>query len=438
MKFSFENNKLFYFMSILLISILIGTFSATSYIIPVSLILFVVIIIGYISKKNLELILAVVIFLSFAGGTIPWYLLDIEENRTLIIFGLNLLIFISVIFFNKINLNKYNLTIIFILLILISSFYIATLYSANVSYGQYKIESLFAWAFFPALILVFVWKLPKEKHVLYLLVSVGMLEAFNLLYHFDELMLGRLAYEGQNPIWVARTLGYAALGFLILNIKKKKGYFLFLSVIFLSLMALTGSKGPIISLLLAVLYYIIKTKGIKFIRPILFMSGIVIAFMILIDVENYDITRIFDISGESASFIERFRIYDVGFRAWAESVLFGQGLGGYSAFIGEVGVRTYPHNILIEIISEMGMIGLVIIILLAISTIYSLRVLKNKKIIVEINQTSLYIYPTIFFYVLSNSMFSGDLAQNTSVWVSLTLLIMFSIKLKNQNGNMDT
>lgn len=121
----------------------------------------------------------------------------------------------------------------------------------------------------------------------------------------------------------------------------------------------------------------------------------------------------------------RLEAYSTGIKMFTEKFLTGQGLGGFNnKFIGnQIGtILKYPHNIIIEFLSELGLIGFGMLIF------YIGMVLK--KLITEESRLLV-----LFVYGLILAMFGKDFGSNCLVWIFAGVLCVNRNKLKSGTKN---
>jgi len=115
--------------------------------------------------------------------------------------------------------------------------------------------------------------------------------------------------------------------------------------------------------------------------------------------------------------LERWQYYMSAMRAFIENPIIGVGAGGWPIFhgIGEKGI--HPHNIFLEIISETGIIGLFLFLLVFYSFFRITRTYHTSTI-----RTSFLPFILIFPFSFFNAMKSGDLNDNILLFVSIGLV----------------
>ena len=119
----------------------------------------------------------------------------------------------------------------------------------------------------------------------------------------------------------------------------------------------------------------------------------------------------------------RFIAWYKGTLDFFSSPILGIGTGSFELVSPWI-VFDYPHNLFVEIASENGVLGLVILFAIIILgfrySFFSIKAFANRQ-----EQTLMWrsiTFFAIFLFALWNSMFSGDLALNEIVWFSIGLI----------------
>lgn len=231
----------------------------------------------------------------------------------------------------------------------------------------------------------------------------------------------------QNPIVVGYFLCFGALTLLYAFADKEIPFYLrysFLGVAFatLSLIVLTGSKGPIVAFLLSpIISYILYRKVSlgNFIKLVAVLFGI---YMILVFAVSFmDFNPVFlqfieaRYSGDnesSSSFSSRIDIYNIFFNHIAKSgffeIVIGQGSGGGGYLLTQNDEMLYPHNIFIEVFFEYGIIGLALFVTMV------GRVLYINIMAID----SVQYFAAIFYFGLIVALFSKDLMGNCLIFAA--------------------
>lgn len=264
----------------------------------------------------------------------------------------------------------------------------------------------------------------------FLTVGLSIIQNYDTVLSFNS----RVSLSGLNPIWSARQYGETILIILLLlknqDIKKYKIFYIFMIILLSFLMIATGSKGPIISMILAILIskiYILTSKN-RFIKKniiknmiytiiFLIIAWFFIKFIILkIMPEEFLVERFSMINGYGMS--GRDKLYDIAIESIKNKPLFGYGVGSYSYISMGIDARYYPHNILLETLVELGFIGIIVLL------IPWVKILKNLigLIINRYSSKSIELFLTLFMYYLINSMVSGDFTGNSNLYLYIALI----------------
>ncbi len=168
----------------------------------------------------------------------------------------------------------------------------------------------------------------------------------------------------------------------------------------------------------------ISATGLKFKPRLLFLlfgfggSGLIILFLESIGVHLKTVSRFLALmqpdGGTSGG--SRIWLFENALRLWAETPFLGHGLGSFALQMGWVDNRAYPHNIILEILVEMGVVGLCLwglVVFLVIKNITHSR-LRNSSLF------SLGVMYLVFTGV--NTMVSGDLVDNRFFFAILGLI----------------
>lgn len=123
-----------------------------------------------------------------------------------------------------------------------------------------------------------------------------------------------------------------------------------------------------------------------------------------------------DTLGQSAT--KRLQMYGKAISIWMENPLLGTGIGGWPVLAGWGDKKMYPHNMILEVLSEFGVVGFVIFM----STFaYALWYFFSGQHIGK-NPWKLIIL-MLFSSKVIISMTSGDLSQNRALFAFLGFLV---------------
>ncbi len=126
---------------------------------------------------------------------------------------------------------------------------------------------------------------------------------------------------------------------------------------------------------------------------------------------------IFSDFSQDESSLERLVAFQHGLNAFKENPVWGLGLGGYGPYAYHVDENVYPHNIIIEIGAELGVIGLAIFVL---GMIYVFRLSRRL-----IKFSHMQIYFTLFLFVTLNYLKSGGLIDARKLFIMIGIIISY-------------
>lgn len=299
---------------------------------------------------------------------------------------------------------------LFLLYILLS-----LIWSSNREYGYFKLLLFLVKGYFPGIVVFIVFKIFK-KFAYRSLIFWGVIYSIVLLIYGTYEYPGRISLPGQNPIWTARSL---ILFITILLLHQEKSRLLVIWKIVLLccsiyLFSKTQSRGPLVAFIFTWAYYMInkligtKNSGlfrVKLSKTILTFMFLISFFAMTVMLLSFNQSSIFNgnnrfavltnknLLSEDQNFVSREIMWKEALNKFYNSPFLGVGAGGYS-FSG----IDYPHNLLLEIMSEFGIIGLI---LWGISLCSSFEATKGDLMM------QMLFLETIFF-----SLFSGDLGGN--------------------------
>lgn len=335
--------------------------------------------------------------------------------------------------------KKYAMTIglfVFLLIDLIGSL----IYSDSTQYGIDKVlrfAILTGWAFFGAATLIRnVYSLKRFAWSIVIVAFIISIDS--LVGHIEKGEATFVNVPGVTYIALARAAG---LGFLIIltylyliSSKAATKLILFSMALILIYAALqSGSRGPVLGLLPSMaIFIILSIRGIRTLRMERYTLSLIalmfIALAALVPLINelfptlaFRMRVLWTEGGTSA--LTRIEYYYKALDMWANSPVFGNGAGSFGLYVTGMDVRLYPHNIILELGAETGVIGVTIFMALFIwSIIYAIPAVYSKTLSIRMAARLLIIVIT---YILFNAMISGDINDNRMLftWLALTTSI---------------
>ena len=190
----------------------------------------------------------------------------------------------------------------------------------------------------------------------------------------------------------------------------------------------SGSRGPLLGLLVGVPVLIVGLSG----QPAALRRGLVAlgaslagaALMIVTIVPPEAATRVLSIFGspEQEGELSRYALWSdaLGIMARdAPSALIGIGTGGYAELTQYKGMD-YPHNILIEAALELGVVGLLVLVV-GFVWLFS-RAFAMTRVTGEPGAFGAYLLAVLATQFVA-AQFSGDLPYNNDLWVTGGLIV---------------
>ncbi|WP_053360968.1 O-antigen ligase family protein [Bacillus sp. FJAT-27251] len=206
---------------------------------------------------------------------------------------------------------------------------------------------------------------------------------------------------------------------------KFKNLILFIMLtIQLSTVVFSGSRGPLLNLILvSLLIIIMKIRQGNIIAFVKMITSVFLIFLFIIFMFNNFAQNFFSLSTERtltlfqldedswAGGSGREKLYPLALNMFSESPFLGSGPMG---FLSESGANMHPHNIILEVMADYGLVGLLLIILFF-SFIFK-RYSQKAKI-----NTSIFLVLFLFFSSLIELQVSGTFMANARLWFFIGL-----------------
>jgi O-antigen ligase len=320
-------------------------------------------------------------------------------------------------------------------------------YTPSFKYGSFKAFSFFFfnWALFLFPLLLIRDLQSAEKVLKNLVVLAAGIAVFTLVSLVNSLRTGSILYTyrssflGINPISFANWVGAIAILLvaympLIRGRRWRWSAYLTVFLLFATLVA-ANSRGPLAA-------FIVTAGSIGLIRfrkkPLGFWVGwillaVAVSALLLLVLPEQVTSRYVDLVVQKKG-MENVTFFTVQTRlynwqaAWAmasESIrnfLIGAGNGAFSQNLFGQDVRWYPHNMLLEVLSELGMVGVLLLVWHFIA-IARLAIASYRSLIDQRARVLLFAFSTAAIFNLIGAQFSGDLNDNRRLWFFLGLVI---------------
>lgn len=274
--------------------------------------------------------------------------------------------------------------------------------------------------------MLFIDDIDRLKNVLKIAFFIGFITStVSVIYIVYSGTSGifRFALPSQNPIWFARDLGISLLATLgLFEISKKKlerSIYIFFMLVVLFLIYIAGSRGPFFALLISLFFYffLLQRKGYGFFKKSFFVLLTLFALKVSIAFAPEHIWKrmLNPFQGFDLTTFYRLRAFETAKDLFLANPLKGVGTAGF----GHFNVLSYPHNIVLELASELGIGGVLAFVGLVFCTGYlGFKLLRNKKAsFLESNLNKTFF--AIFIFTLINAQFSGAIYGNYQLWFAI-------------------
>ncbi len=391
------------------------------------------------------------IALNFNGSYIFTYIFNLSEVESGILLGMRLILLVS---FIRISQDKYfishpkqqsNITWIMGGLIVML---IGLLYSDSPQYGLGKTLRYFAFNIMLFVTPLFIrWNRETFISLLNSIAVIGVVGGWVsvvfIVYNGLDLSARISLVEHVNVIWISRSMGISILAIIGLFLLKEKdlfSVFLLLSLPGLIItMLLSGSRGPILALFIAIFITVVFMEKRKKSTIIALFMGFILTGAIALGItylSSSSVRLLTDPTNLKTDISALHRAI-----AWLKSIelitdnpLLGIGTGSFLKVGNEIlpwlpkNIWGYPHNIFLELTVEHGLIGLIIFM------IPFIRIFIMES---DINKRKIFIDQAIilgfFTFALINAQFGGDITRNEGLWYSAGLLAALNTDIKKND-----
>lgn len=325
---------------------------------------------------------------------------------------------------------------ILILIILVS--YLVT---DSVIYANEKMVRFIAitsWSFIGVYALI-KDKQSLEKFINSIILIAFLVSAVGIIELIDTLKSG--GYNGtifvMNTDYLAlgRTVGLGLvlmIGSKWFNDKRLSTTNMLTTLVMLVVIVFSGAKMPLIATIASLLF-------------IIFLATRVFSNKILVNRGVYKLTGLFVISiismmlinetgllgnvfrrlgslfaGGDESTLMRIILYGVSFEMIKSSPVLGSGWASFPLYYNGIDVKLYPHNIFLELFSELGIVGLLSFLMMLIYAVYHGFIVFKKRYIRYNNLQLAMIGGFVFF--LFNANTTGDITDNKILFTFIALL----------------
>ena len=207
------------------------------------------------------------------------------------------------------------------------------------------------------------------------------------------------------------------------------------------------ARGPLVSLVFAFLVtplVLSRTRGARakvrttLVVLLLLVTSMVAAYSLLpwmggkFQEKTRELERIAQGSWPGGTAGERLVFYKAALKEITERPVLGLGVGGWSVYFYGDDARGYPHNLLLLIAAEQGLVGVT-----ALGVFLWIVALTLKRILAATGDRYAVLFALVLFSV-TVGMFSGDLDMNRLLWLWCGMSFVFARMLSLTAGTPQT
>jgi len=324
-----------------------------------------------------------------------------------------------------------NLYLLLIALLNASLYLFSLIGQGDSIYGLYHFQSMFWRGTFPlALILLMMTEAGQLKRFFAAAALIGGLTGLIALQTFRSIIVEdqfrSVLLFNFSPVALARTCALCALCALALFWKSEKissSLWLAAFVLATAGTVFTQEKQAILALFVACVVFLLfvpRARG-KIIMVIAIIVGMTAIVIFVFPELTWRITYFFaNLASPSSSL--RLQLYAEALKRFVENPLLGTGVGSGVQIMGE---GLYPHNLFLEIASEMGLCGLLLLGLLLMLVIKALKTGYRTSAGNDEFRSWFACLSAIFAFNLIVAMISGNVGQDPNLWVFAGMLWVF-------------
>lgn len=206
-------------------------------------------------------------------------------------------------------------------------------------------------------------------------------------------------------------------------------YRIIISIFFLGALMASGARGPLFSFILILILFLFYNRfkfKIPRIKTVVFLI-IVFSVFASYSVMKLDLNTLFERTIDrivnirtNASALDRIVRADFVIDTIdAKHLFFGYGFGSFGQEFSGVDARSYPHNIILELLFELGVIGVILYLLFLLPIIRA--VIKSRQ----------FISSALFLYVTLNSLKSLSLSDSRVLFGFYSIILIIYLQKKS-------
>lgn len=304
--------------------------------------------------------------------------------------------------------------------------------SAASSYGGHKVQLFIVGGITMMIAAVIVGREAKDFDVFVLLTLVVSTLAAAVLFvelasgQATAAFTGRFTIAGSDPITLGRQAGVGLLIGMYLVTSSRTLWIRMGALASLPLLAVgivaSGGRGPVVGVVLGLiaLFAFLGRDPVSRRRiPLTLVGALAAAVLVSQFVPGQAVNRALSVltgTGAGVSSNGRSALWSQALQTFSSHPLAGVGTGGFAAINPE---NLYPHNLIFEVASELGLIGLTVLLAILVTAI--LTMVANCRTAVDQDRARSALVLALFVAAVANALFSGDISANGDVWLTLGL-----------------
>lgn len=389
---------------------------------------------AYLVLRLRNAILVGVVFTTLALGSLPWHFMPVDG-----VAFFAQLFFVSLALLYRLlqvdrkiiphRITRYNLSILILWIVV----FVFNVVSGFVSYGITKTVYFMIKGIIPVFALQAIAPFDRNdlRIIFYTILAGSVFMALSIFTFGDIQTVRVISHAGGDPINSSRVVGLgttlALVSFLVYPNFMNCKIFLYISLAALLSFALflTATRGALFGTAFAIMSVLlfVEHRAIFRIRLITRLLVGVCVVVIIVTILPFGIVgryasiqrllRYMRSFGDNTSDRARLSRYSVAWESFRNSQGVGVGTGGFAALYGKTG-RDYPHNLILEVAAEQGVLGLLILIMILAITFFRI-ISVTKNYCLDTYERALI---SLWFFALFNAFVSSDIVGNYFLWVT--------------------
>lgn len=256
------------------------------------------------------------------------------------------------------------------------------------------------------------------KPVLYLSLFLNLYFGFNgyLNSIINGMIMSRLETNKLNPISLGHLSATILIYLIFIKQYLKKKFHLIDNIALIGAfvgLIMSNSKNPILTLLLVILFAYYLQYGLQkkfYLAIFLLLLSVVISYILFVNVFDINVFQRFSImfSEDDESSMSRMSSFKEGIEMFLSNPVFGK------SFLLPLG--GYPHNILIDLLMSLGLIGFSIFIYLSIKTFRAIILIQRMK-------QEFVIIGLLFIQYFIAAQTSGTFWDSSYIFIFMSLIL---------------